>query len=102
MRTIAMTAAAVAILGLAACGPGPAEEAGEAADSAYEQSTTGTTDLGQGPAEETGEAIISREYSAKNAMGGTISGKYRCVVNAADGNLVSLTTEDAFGAHTVY
>ena len=52
--------------------------------------------------EETGEAIISREYSAKNAMGGTISGKYRCVINAADGNLVSLTTEDAFGAHTVY
>jgi len=57
MRTIAMTAAAVAILGLAACGQGPAEEAGEAADTAYEQSTTGTTDLGQGPAEETGEAI---------------------------------------------
>lgn len=51
--------------------------------------------------EENGQAIISREYSAKNAMGGTVSGKYRCVVNAADGRLVSLTAEDAFGVHTV-
>lgn len=51
--------------------------------------------------EEAGQAIISREYSAKNAMGGTISGKYRCVLNAADGSVMSLTTSDAFGVHTV-
>lgn len=51
--------------------------------------------------EEAGQAIISREYSAKNAMGGTISGRYRCVVNAADGTVLSLTAKDAFGVHPV-
>lgn len=56
-KTLLMTAAAAAMLGLAACGQGPSEEAGEAADTAYEQSTTGSTDLGQGPNEEAGEAI---------------------------------------------
>jgi ABC-type glycerol-3-phosphate transport system substrate-binding protein len=54
---IALIAASALALGAAACSQGPAEEAGEAADTAYEQSTTGTTDLGQGPAEEAGEAI---------------------------------------------
>lgn len=48
---------AAAIGALAACSQGPNEEAGEAADTNYEQSTTGTTDLGQGPAEEAGEAL---------------------------------------------
>jgi hypothetical protein len=57
MKTLLMTAAAAAILGLAACGQGANEEAGEAADTSYEQSTTGTTDLGQGPQEEAGEAV---------------------------------------------
>lgn len=57
MKTILMATAAAAMLGLAACGQGPNEEAGEAADTAYEQSTTGTTDLGQGPQEEAGEAV---------------------------------------------
>ena len=57
MKALLMTAAAVAMLGMAACSQGPNEEAGEAADTNYEQSTTGTTDLGQGPAEETGEAV---------------------------------------------
>jgi hypothetical protein len=52
-----MTVAAAAMLGLAACGQGANEEAGEAADTSYEQSTTGTTDLGQGPQEEAGEAV---------------------------------------------
>lgn len=54
---IALIAASALALGAAACSQGPAEEAGEQADTAYEQSTTGATDLGQGPAEETGEAI---------------------------------------------
>jgi hypothetical protein len=57
MKTILMTAASAAILGMAACSQGPNEEAGEAADTAYEQSTTGTTDYGQGPIEEAGEAM---------------------------------------------
>lgn len=57
MKALLMTAAAVAMLGMAACSQGPNEEAGEAADTAYEQSTTGTTDLGQGPQEEAGEAV---------------------------------------------
>jgi hypothetical protein len=57
MKTILMATAAVAMLGLAACGQGANEEAGEAADTSYEQSTTGTTDLGQGPQEEAGEAV---------------------------------------------
>lgn len=57
MKTFLMTAAAVAMLGMAACSQGPNEEAGEAADTAYEQSTTGSTDLGQGPQEEAGEAV---------------------------------------------
>lgn len=57
MNKMWLVAAAAAALGVAACGQGPNEEAGERADTAYEQSTTGTTDLGQGPNEEAGEAI---------------------------------------------
>jgi hypothetical protein len=57
LKSVLAATAAVALLGAAACSQGPAEEAGEAADTAYEQSTTGTTDLGQGPAEEAGEAV---------------------------------------------
>ncbi len=57
LKSVLAATAAVALLGAAACSQGPNEEAGEAADTAYEQSTTGTTDLGQGPAEEAGEAI---------------------------------------------
>jgi hypothetical protein len=54
MRILILTAA---IAALAACSQGPNEEAGEAADTAYEQSTTGTTDAGQGPMEEAGEHL---------------------------------------------
>lgn len=64
MKTILMAAAAAATLGLAACGQGANEEAGEAADTAYEQSTTGTTDLGQGPQEEAGEAVDEAQGEA--------------------------------------
>jgi predicted outer membrane protein len=63
-KTLMMTAAALAMLGLAACGQGANEEAGEAADSTYEESTTGTTDLGQGPQEEAGEAIDEAQGEA--------------------------------------
>lgn len=71
MRTVLMMAASAALLGVAACGQGPAEEAGEAADTAYEQSTTGTTDMGQGPAEETGEAIDEAADGADPVPGDT-------------------------------
>lgn len=57
MNRIALSIASVALLAAAACSQGPNEEAGEAADTAYEETTTGTTDLGQGPMEEAGEAI---------------------------------------------
>lgn len=53
LKSFLVAAAAIALLG--ACSQGENEEAGEAADTAYEQSTTGTTDLGQGPMEEAGE-----------------------------------------------
>jgi len=57
LKSLLGTAAALSVLGVVACSQGPNEEAGEAADSNYEQSTTGTTDLGQGPNEEAGEAL---------------------------------------------
>lgn len=56
LKSVLAASAAIALLSVAACGQGANEEAGEAADSAYEQSTTGTTDMGQGPLEEVGEA----------------------------------------------
>lgn len=51
--------------------------------------------------EETGQAVISKEYSGKNAMGGTVSGKYECTVDAASNRVVGLKTRDAFGVHTI-
>lgn len=57
LKSLLGAAAALSMLGVVACSQGPNEEAGEAADTNYEQSTTGTTNLGQGPAEEAGEAL---------------------------------------------
>ena len=57
LKTVLGAAAAAALMSVAACGQGPNEEAGEAADTAYEQSTTGVADPGQGPMEEAGEAV---------------------------------------------
>lgn len=51
--------------------------------------------------EETGQATIVRDYSGANAMGGTLSGKYKCVVSAVDGAVVSLKGRDALGDHKV-
>lgn len=56
MRLLITAAAAAFALGLAACSQGTQEEAGEQADTAAEQATTGETNLGQGPMEEAGEA----------------------------------------------
>lgn len=55
MRALITIAAATFALGAAACSQGPNEEAGERADTAREQATTGQTDYGQGPMEEAGE-----------------------------------------------
>lgn len=71
MRFVITAATAALALGLAACSQGPNEEAGEAADTGYEQSTTGQTDLGQGPAEETGEAADEAADGADAAPGDT-------------------------------
>lgn len=57
LKSVLAASAAAALLGAAACGQGPNEEAGEAADTSYEQSTTGATDPSQGPMEESGEAM---------------------------------------------
>jgi hypothetical protein len=64
MKTILMATAAVAMLGMAACSQGTNEESGEAADTAYEESTTGSTDMGQGPQEEAGEAADEAQGEA--------------------------------------
>ncbi|HYD88582.1 MAG TPA: hypothetical protein VEA80_14000 [Vitreimonas sp.] len=55
LKSVLAAGAAAALLSVAACGQGPNEEAGEQADTAYEQSTTGETNMGQGPMEEAGE-----------------------------------------------
>lgn len=64
LKSVLAATAAVALLGAAACSQGPNEEAGEAADNAYERATTGTTDPTQGPAEEAGEAIDEAQGEA--------------------------------------
>jgi len=51
--------------------------------------------------EEAGVATIVRDYSASNALGGTLSGKYQCAVSVADGSVSSLKTRDALGLHFV-
>ena len=56
LKIIATTAAAAAMLGLAAC-EGSAEKAGENLDSAIEEATQGEENLGDGPMERAGEAI---------------------------------------------
>ena len=51
--------------------------------------------------DEAGEVTIARDFSASNAYGGTLSGRYSCVVAASDGSVVKLTTRDALGVHSV-
>jgi hypothetical protein len=55
LKSFMIGAASLGALAFVACSQGEMEEAGEAADTAHEQTTTGTTDLGQGPMEEAGE-----------------------------------------------
>lgn len=68
LKTMLTAAAAISLIGLGACTQGPNEEAGEAADTAYEQSTTGATDLGQGPMEEAGEQMDEAADEAGDAV----------------------------------
>lgn len=51
--------------------------------------------------EEQGLATIVRDYSANNALGGTLSGKYQCIMSAADGSVVRLKARDALGLHSI-
>jgi hypothetical protein len=69
MRFLMTAAAAAFALGIAACSQGTNEEAGEQADTAIEQSTTGETNLGQGPMEEAGEH--ADEVQGEAAEGGS-------------------------------
>jgi hypothetical protein len=71
MRLLITAAATAFALGLGACSQGTQEEAGEAADTAAEQATTGETDLGQGPAEEAGEAADEAADGADPVPGDT-------------------------------
>jgi hypothetical protein len=67
-----LTAAAIAaLMSAAACGPSTdsAEKAGEAADTAYEQATTGETSLSDGPAENAGEAVDEATENAATTDG---------------------------------
>jgi hypothetical protein len=57
LKIIAAAAAAAAALGLAACGEGGAERAGEDLDSAIEETTQGAENLGDGALERAGEGL---------------------------------------------
>jgi hypothetical protein len=65
LKTIVTAAAAVAMLGLAAC-DGSAEKAGENADSAIEEATQGQENLGDGPLEQAGEGIDETTGNQQN------------------------------------
>lgn len=53
--------------------------------------------------EETGRASIYRDFTSDNAMGGTVSGKYQCVVDASGkGRVLTVKTQDAFGVHVIF
>ncbi len=68
LKSILAAGAAMSLLGLVACndsgGADSAEEAGQAADTAYEQGMTGQTNMGDGPAENAGEAIDEQREKA--------------------------------------
>jgi hypothetical protein len=65
LKTIVTAAAAVAMLGLAAC-DGSAEKAGENADSAIEEATQGEENLGDGPLEQAGESVDEATSAPQN------------------------------------
>lgn len=79
LKTIAAATAAVAMLGLAACGES-AEKTGENMDSAIEEATQGEENLGDGALEQAGEGI-------DNATGNERQGDVGDAINdATDGD----------------
>jgi hypothetical protein len=46
---------------------------------------------------EKGEATIERDFDAQNAMGGTISSRYRCVVDRTGRRVISLSIRELSG-----
>lgn len=79
LKAIATTAAAVAMLSLAACGDS-AEKAGENMDSAIEEATQGEENLGDGPLERAGEGIDETTSNTQNQDGAD------ALNDATDGN----------------
>ncbi|MGE0046003.1 MAG: hypothetical protein AB7J28_01945 [Hyphomonadaceae bacterium] len=63
-RILALAGAFAFCAAAAACGQGPAEQAGERADSAYENATQGYADPADGPLENTGEKLDDMGVSA--------------------------------------
>lgn len=67
-KSLIMIPAVLAFVALAACSPGPAEKAGERADSAIEETTQGQKDLTDGPLENAGEAVDRAAADAKEGV----------------------------------
>jgi len=65
LKTFTAAAAAVAMLGLAAC-DGSAEKTGENLDSSIEEATQGQENLGDGALEQAGESIDEAAGNAQN------------------------------------
>lgn len=65
LKTFAAAAAAVAMLGLAAC-DGSAEKTGENLDSSIEEATQGEENLGDGALEQAGEGIDEATGNQQN------------------------------------
>lgn len=66
LKMIATAAVLASAMGLAACGGGSAEQAGENADSAIEEATQGHENLGDGALEQAGEGIDEATGNAQN------------------------------------
>ena len=79
LKTISIAVASAAMLGLAACGDGSVEKAGESADSAIEEATQGHENLGDGPLERAGENV-------DQATGRTNDDPADAVSDATDGS----------------
>ena len=78
LRPLLIATAAAGLLGLAACGQGSAEKAGENVDSAVENATQGHENLGDGPAEQVGQAVDNatghQDHDAADALNDATDG----------------------------
>ncbi len=87
MKLVFAASLAALALTLGACGDadvaqGSAEQAGERADTQFEQATQGSTDLSDGPLENAGEAIDDARENAGEAASSAAGAADR----ATDGN----------------